>query len=191
MEEPVVALLAGLAQALVAELVLGLVLLAPRGTLRERTLQEVQVAQCKAPLAKVPTQEWAAMSAPRAPARPIPAQAQIPKSAGSSLECGLRNETPGSNRAVLSSLILQGEDLAGRRPRRNRDVSFKGTFAAGFDRCPPGTEKALASPRLGPFLSTTEPPRSAVARPQPGLDLPVWGWGRYQVTRIRSRHLAL
>jgi hypothetical protein len=66
-EEPVVpqvvALLAGLTQAL-----------APRmGTLQERTLQEVQAAQCKAPLAKVPTQEWAAMSAPRAPARPIPA----------------------------------------------------------------------------------------------------------------------
>jgi hypothetical protein len=79
----VVALLAGLAQALVAELVLGLVL-APG---LERTLQEVQAAQCQAPLAKVPTQEWAA-EAPRAPARPIPAQAQIPKSAGSSLECG-------------------------------------------------------------------------------------------------------
>jgi uncharacterized phage protein gp47/JayE len=78
----VVALLAGLAQALVAELVLGLVL-APRvDTLRKRTLQEVQAAQCQAPLAKVPTQEWAA-EAPRAPARPIPAQAQR---AGSSLE---------------------------------------------------------------------------------------------------------
>lgn len=82
----VVALLAGLAQALVAELVLGLVLV-PRveRTLQERTLQGVQAAQCQAPLAKVPTQEWAA-EAPRAPARPIPAQAQIPKSAGSSLE---------------------------------------------------------------------------------------------------------
>jgi hypothetical protein len=81
----VVALQAGLAQALVAELVLGLVLAPRMGTLQERTLQEVQAAQCKAPLAKVPTLEWAAMSAPRAPARPIPAQAQ-PKSAGSSLE---------------------------------------------------------------------------------------------------------
>jgi hypothetical protein len=80
----VVALLARLAQALVGELVLGLALRVD--TLQERTLPEVQAAQCKAPLGKVPTQEWAAMSAPRAPARPIPAQAQIPKSAGSSLE---------------------------------------------------------------------------------------------------------
>jgi hypothetical protein len=67
----VVALLAGLAQALVAELVLGLVPRVER-TLQQRTLQEVQAAQCQAPLAKVPTQEWAA-EAPRAPARPIPA----------------------------------------------------------------------------------------------------------------------
>jgi hypothetical protein len=123
-EEPVapqvVALLAGLAQALVAELVLGLVL-APRvGTLRERTLQEVQVAQCKAPLAKVPTQEWAAMSAPRAPARPIPAQAQIPKSAGSSLECGLltsvlsRSSMPRSEPGMERALRATGKTYAGR-----------------------------------------------------------------------------
>ena len=85
----VVAVLAGLAQARVAERVLAAVL-APRV---ERTLQEVQAAQCQAPLAKVPTQEWAA-EAPRAPARPIPAQAQIPKSAGSSLECGYRTKPP-------------------------------------------------------------------------------------------------
>ena len=85
MEEPVapqveaLQVRAGLAQALVAELVLGLVLV-PRV---ERALQ-VQ-AQCQSPVAEVPTQERA-VEAPRAPARPIPAQAQIPKSAGSSLE---------------------------------------------------------------------------------------------------------
>jgi hypothetical protein len=77
-EEPVVpqvvALLAGLTQAL-----------APRmGTLQERTLQEVQAAQCKAPLAKVPTQEWAAMSAPPSTSTTNPG---VSKS-GSSLECG-------------------------------------------------------------------------------------------------------
>jgi hypothetical protein len=104
-EEPVapqvVALLAGLAQALVAELDLAPAL-APRvDTLRKRTLREVQAAQCQVLLAKVPTQEWAAMSAPRAPARPIPARAQ-PKSAGSSLE----RPTTRTRAALLFSSVL-------------------------------------------------------------------------------------
>jgi hypothetical protein len=95
----VVAVLAGLAQARVAERVLAAVLAARVG----RTLQEVQAAQCQAPLAKVLMQEWAA-GAPRAPARPIPAQAQTPKSVGSSLESGCRTSRQCADPTPLSDL---------------------------------------------------------------------------------------